>query len=89
MKILTALVALFLVACSDHSAPPKDWKTWAVWVEARYPVSDAEGHGPDIGSDEWARALQQKLGIVDDQGHGPDIGSVEWRNAVEEKLPGN
>jgi hypothetical protein len=59
-----------------------------VWVEARYPVGDAEGHGPDIGSDEWAHALQQKLGIVYDQGHGPDIGSAEWRNAVEKKISG-
>jgi hypothetical protein len=51
-------------------------------------VGDAEGHGPDIGSDEWARALQQKLGIVDAEGHGPDIGSAEWRNAVEKKISG-
>jgi hypothetical protein len=59
-----------------------------VWVEARYPVSDAEGHGPDAGSDEWARALQQRLGVVDAEGHGPDIGSAEWRAAVEEKIGG-
>jgi hypothetical protein len=89
MKIFAALFVLFIVACSDRSAPPEEWQTWSIWVEARYPISDGQGHGPDIGSDEWARALQQKLGIVDDQGHGPDIGSDEWRNAVEEKLPGS
>jgi hypothetical protein len=60
-----------------------------VWVEARYPVSDAEGHGPDVGSDEWAQALQQKLGLVDNQGHGPDLGSAEWRAAVERKMQGS
>ena len=87
MKIIALLFSFFLAACGDRDAsPPSDWKTWAVWVEARYPVSDAEGHGPDIGSDEWSRALQQKLGIVDDQGHGPDIGSVEWRAAVQTKI---
>ena len=86
MKIFAALFALFMVACSDRSTPPKDWNVWSAWVEARYPVGDAQGHGPDIGSNEWARALQQKLGIVDDQGHGPDIGSAEWRAAVEEKI---
>lgn len=86
MKILAALCLLALAACGERDSAPSDWKTWSVWVEARYPVSDADGHGPDIGSDEWARALQQKLGIVDGQGHGPDIGSDEWRNAVEEKL---
>jgi hypothetical protein len=88
MKIFAFLFALLLAACSEReSSPPTDWKTWAVWVEERYPISDAEGHGPDIGSDEWSRALQQKLGIVDAQGHGPDIGSAEWRAAVESKLP--
>jgi hypothetical protein len=86
MKIFTALFALFMVACSDRSTPPSDWNAWSIWVEARYPIGDAQGHGPDIGSDEWARALQQKLGIVDDQGHGPDIGSTEWRAAVQTKI---
>jgi hypothetical protein len=89
VKTLAALLLLFLAACSEReSAPPSDWNTWAVWVEARYPVSDGQGHGPDIGSVEWARALQQKLGIVDAQGRGPNPGSEEWRNAVERKLPG-
>jgi len=87
MKICTLLFVLFLAACSDReSSPPTDWKTWAVWVEARYPISDADGHGPDIGSDEWAMALSRKLGVIDADGHGPDIGSAEWRAAVEEKL---
>ena len=86
MKFIAALLLIALSGCADRSAPPEDWETWSVWVEARYPVSDAQGHGPDIGSDEWARALQQKLGIVDDQGHGPDIGSAEWRAAVQTKI---
>lgn len=89
MKIIVLLSALFVAACSDRSAPPEAWQAWSRWVEERSPVSDGQGHGPDIGSEEWARALQQKLGITDPQGHGPDIGSGEWRNAVEEKLTGN
>ncbi|MFM8808492.1 MAG: hypothetical protein ACKOKC_09520 [Chthoniobacterales bacterium] len=88
MKFLAALLLIVLAGCNDRSAPPKDWETWSVWVEARYPVSDAQGHSPDIGSDEWARALQQKLGVIDEQGHGPDIGSAEWRAAVESKVCG-
>lgn len=86
MKFLAALLLISLAGCADYSSPPSDWNAWSAWVEARYPVSDAQGHGPDIGSDEWARALQQKLGIVDDQGHGPDIGSPEWRAAVQTKI---
>ena len=89
MRVFGAILFLSLAACGERdAAPPSEWMTWSVWVEARYPVSDADGHGPDIGSDEWAMALQQKLGVVDAQGHGPDIGSAEWRNAVEEKISG-
>ena len=86
MKFFAALLLIALAGCADRSAPPEDWEAWSAWVEARHPVSDAQGHGPDIGSDEWARALQQKLGIVDAQGHGPDIGSPEWRAAVQTKI---
>lgn len=87
MKVFAVLLFFVFVACSERpSPPPADWKEWAAWAEERHPVSDAQGHGPDIGSDEWARALQQKLGIIDEQGHGPDLGSAEWRNAVEQKI---
>lgn len=87
MKILAVLVLVALAACGERdAAPPADWKNWAVWVEARYPVSDADGHGPDLGSDEWARALQQKLGMVDGQGDAPEIGSDEWRAAVQSRI---
>jgi hypothetical protein len=65
---------------------PAPWMDWAKWVNARHPVADKEGHGPDIGSDEWARALDKQLEITDAQGHGPDLKSDEWRNAVEFKL---
>jgi hypothetical protein len=89
MKVIAGLLVMLLAACSEgEPSPPTDWKTWTVWVEARYPVSDAEGHGPDIGSDEWAMALSRKLGVVDEDGHGPDIDSAEWRAAVEEKICG-
>ena len=89
MNIFTVASLLSLAACSDlTSRPPSDWGTWSVWVEARYPVSDEDGHGPDIGSDEWARALQWRLGIVNEQGHGPDLGSAEWRAAVEKRIGG-
>ena len=87
MKILGALLLLAFAGCvGGDSLPPADWQEWSRWVEAKHPVVDANGHGPDVGSDEWARALQQKLGVVDAGGHGPDIGSAEWRSAVEAKI---
>lgn len=66
--------------------PPADWQAWAKWAEKLHPVTDPEGHGPDIGGDEWAMALSRKLGIIDAGGHGPDPKSDEWRAAVEKKL---
>jgi hypothetical protein len=92
MKWAAIFVVAILAGCGERGAleergEAESWNQWARGVEARYPVSDADGHGPDIGSDEWARALQQRLGVVDADGHGPDIGSAEWRQAVEEKLP--
>jgi hypothetical protein len=66
--------------------PPADWQAWAKWAEKLHPVTDPEGHGPDIGGDEWAMALSRKLGIIDADGHGPDPKSDEWRAAVEKKL---
>lgn len=66
--------------------PPTAWLEWAKWVEKLHPVTDTEGHGPDIGSAEWSGALDKKLRITDAAGHGPDIGSIEWRRAVEKKL---
>lgn len=91
IKWVAILAAAMLAGCGerDEARGPDDgeaWNQWARGVEARFPVGDAEGHGPDVGSDEWARALQWKLGIVDAEGHGPDIGSAEWRAAVESKL---
>jgi hypothetical protein len=90
MTRLAIIVALVLSGCGEARVERSDggeqWDQWAQAVEARYPVGDAMGHGPDVGSEEWARALQWKLGIVDAEGHGPDIGSAEWRSAVEQKI---
>ena len=90
MTRIAIMVALFLAGCGEarveRSGEGDQWDKWARGVEARYPVGDAQGHGPDVGSDEWAQALQWKLGIVDAEGYGPDIGSAEWRAAVEQKI---
>ena len=84
------MTALFLAGCGPapiaRSDKGAEWLQWSRSVEAHYPVSDAEGHGSDIGSDEWAMALSRKLGVIDADGHGPDIGSAEWRAAVESKI---
>lgn len=82
-------LSLFAFVNAEEISPPEDPKAWAEWAEKLNPVSDAQGHGPDIGSGEWMAALDKKLGITDEQGHGPDLGSDEWRRAAEKKLKDN
>jgi len=80
------LITIMLSSLLAASEPaPKDWAAWARWAEKLHPITDAHGHGPDIGSDEWAHALGKRLGVIVD-GAGPDIGSDEWRAAVAKKL---
>lgn len=61
---------------------------WLERVELAFPVSDAEGHGPDLGSDEWMGALSRRLGIEDGDGDSPVLGSDEWCGAVDQMLWG-
>ena len=86
MKTTCLLIMLLSSLLVAQDAAPKEWSAWAKWAESLQPVTDAQGHGPDIGSDEWANALAKRLGIMDAQGHGPDLKSDEWRAAVEKKI---
>lgn len=92
MRVFLAILAWGLAGCGEARGPEasggSEGDQWALRVEEKFPVTDAEGHGPEVGSEEWARALQWKLGIADQEGHGPDLGSAEWRAAVEEKIGG-
>lgn len=71
---------LAVAADIPGSAAPADWKAWAEWAEKLHPVTDNQGHGPDIGSDEWASALGKQLDV------SGVAGAKEWREAVEQKL---
>jgi hypothetical protein len=82
------LICLFAIVgpLAAQSTAPEDWSAWALWAEKLQPVTDAEGHGPDIGSDEWAQALAKKLGIFNEKADAPALRSKEWREAIESKL---
>ena len=90
MKPVVMFLALATAGCGERidetERKSDDWDQWARGVEKKFPVADAEGHGPDVGSEEWARALPRKLGMADKEGDGADLGSEEWRAAVEEKI---
>lgn len=38
---------------------------WYEHVEAELKISDAEGHGPDLGTAEWKSAVEYRLGVRD------------------------
>ena len=90
MKPVVMFLALATAGCGERIDETKrksdEWDQWARGVEKKFPVVDAEGHGPDVGSEEWARVLPRKLGLADKEGDEADLGSVEWRAAVEEKI---
>jgi len=68
--------------------PPACSPAWNQLVDARLGISDASGHGPDVGSAEWMDAVSRRSGVVDEAGHGPDPGSEEWCRAVDYKVFG-
>ena len=68
--------------------PPACSPAWNSLVDSRLEITDASGHGPDIGSPEWMDAVGRRSGVVDNQGHGPDPGSEEWCGAVDFKVFG-
>lgn len=80
--------------CSNASqaaavaVPARCTPAWNAEVERRLRITDAAGHGPDVGSKEWQNAVSRKSGVTDAAGHGPDAGSDEWCRAVHFKVFG-
>ena len=68
--------------------PPACSLAWNQLVDSRLGISDARGHGPDVGSEEWMFAVGRRSGVIDEAGHGPDPGSEEWCQAVDFRVFG-
>jgi len=66
-----------------EAIPPHGTPAWNQLVDRRLGVTDAAGHGPDLGSEEWMGAVGKKAGIT-----GLQPGSKEWSRAVEAKVFG-
>ena len=73
---------------STGTIPPRCTAAWNQAVDRKLQISDASGHGPDIGSTEWQNAVARRSGVTDASGHGPDPGSDEWCRAVDFKVFG-
>jgi len=81
---LVLVAASVLGGESGQSAPssPACSESWYRSIEARLPTSDAQGHGPDVGSEEWKSAIEFQLGIRDESGV-PDRDGDDWCRYVD------
>jgi hypothetical protein len=76
---LTLLLCVFSPLANADSPssigpPPEAWNEWARWAEKLHPITDAQGHGPDVGSDEWSGEF---IGIKgSDKGKDPTVGDT-------------
>ena len=92
-------LAFFLIACA---ACPKASEVQNPDAQARMPcsdsryrsieekvaTSDAQGHGPDVGSDEWKSVIEFKLGIRD-KANLPERDSEAWCSYIEQIVSAN
>jgi uncharacterized protein len=87
-------LALFLIAfaaCSQASGVQKPGPqattpcsdSWYRSIEEKIATSDAQGHGPDIGSDEWKSVVEFKLGIRG-KPNLPERDSEAWCSHVDQ-----
>lgn len=65
-----------------ESRPALCSPAWEAEVERQVGVSDAEGHGPDLGSSEWRSAVEFRLGVRD-QADFPEPGTPAWCERVD------
>ncbi|MEI6516819.1 MAG: hypothetical protein WCO77_12665, partial [bacterium] len=59
-------------------------KAWFETVEEVLQIRDAQGHGPDVGSQEWMNAVDKKVfpGKSSDE-KSLAVGSLKWMEVVQ------
>ena len=85
--LLAALTCFAALACSlkvQTAIPPSRSPEWYAAVDSILGISDAEGHGPDLVSDEWRRAVHRRLPDDDSGLTFGDIGTATWFRRVDE-----
>lgn len=81
--VISAVCAL---ACDRREAARQTNLCSHAWyrsIEERVPTSDAQQHGPDVGSDEWKSVIEFKLGIRDKPGV-PSRDSHAWCSHIDQ-----
>ncbi|NQZ30511.1 MAG: hypothetical protein HRU06_04510 [Oceanospirillaceae bacterium] len=80
-KSILIVSCLLLSSCAstfdDYANAQDCTEQWYNLVEQQLSMSDAAGHGPDLGSDEWRSAVEMELQITENN-NLPAIESETW-----------
>jgi uncharacterized protein len=64
---MTTYLSVFLVLVAGtfpvSASEPPGSEAWYGSIAGKVPTGDAQGHGPDVGSDEWKSVVELKLGV--------------------------
>lgn len=86
-------VLIMVAACAQASddrksspAPrPLCSDSWYRSIEEQVPTSDAQSHGPDVGSVEWKSVIEFKLGVRD-KPNVPSRDSERWCRYIDQRV---
>lgn len=78
------LVLLFVGAAGFVQAQSICSDAWYEAIDKKLLTADAQGHGPDIGSDEWKSVIEFKLGVRG-RADVPVRSSEEWCQYIDQQ----
>jgi uncharacterized protein len=82
---MTQYLALFLVGATGFAqAQSLCSDAWYQAIDKRLQTADAQGHGPDIGSDEWKSVIEFKLGVRGGA-NVPERSSEKWCTYIDQQ----
>jgi hypothetical protein len=68
---------------SGPASPPLCSDSWYRMIAGKVPTGDAQGHGPDVGSEEWKSAIEYTLGVRG-QPNVPRRDSESWCRYIDQ-----
>jgi uncharacterized protein len=78
------LALLFFGATGFAQAQTQCTDAWYQAIEKRLQTADAQGHGPDIGSDEWKSVIEFKAGVRGGA-NVPERNSEKWCTYIDQQ----
>jgi hypothetical protein len=78
------LVLLLVGAAGIAQAQSICTYSWYQSIDKKLHAADAQGHGPDIGSDEWKSVIEFKLGVRG-EANVPERSSEQWCQYIEQQ----